>query len=69
MQLYHKGSNEVIKTGTIVADFRGDRWVLEGGREPHKPSSSGHVWLRSTDGRGLSREFYPSVINAEWRAE
>lgn len=69
MKLMHKGSNEEIKSGTIVQDFRGDRWVLEGGCEPHKPSSTGRVYLMSLCERRVHREFYPSVINAEWRAE
>ena len=67
MQLTNKTTGQQIKTGDIVQDFRGTRWVLEGGREPHKESSSGFVWLRSIDGRGLSREFFAHVINAEWR--
>lgn len=66
MRLINTNTGETIKTGAIVADFRGTRWVLEGGRPPHKGDASGFVWLRSTDGRGLSREFYPHVINAKW---
>ena len=66
MQLINTTTRQPIKTGAIVQDFRGQRWVLEGGREPHKPSSTGFVWVRSVDGRGLSREFYPSVIGAQW---
>ena len=68
MKLLNQKTGEPIKTGAIVWTSDGVRWVLEGGREPHKPSSTGFVWLRSTDGRGLSREFYPFVIGAEWRA-
>jgi hypothetical protein len=26
-------------------DFRGDRWVLDGGRPPHKPGSTGRVYV------------------------
>ena len=68
MQLINETTRQPLKTGEIVQDFRGERWVLEGGREPHKPSSTGFVWVRSLDGRGLSREFYPSVIGAKWEA-
>lgn len=64
MKLLHIDTKAEIKTGQIVADFRGDRWVLEGFREPHKPSSSGFIYVRSLCERRLSREFYPSVINA-----
>ena len=66
MQLINTTTRQPINTGAIVQDFHGTRWVLEGGRPPHKPSSTGFVWVRSVDGRGLSREFYPSVIGAQW---
>ena len=68
MQLINASTRQPVKAGDIVRDFRGERWILEGGRPPHKPSSSGFVWVRSMDGRGLSREFYPSVIGAKWEA-
>ena len=66
MRLINTTTRQPINTGAIVQDFRGQRWVLEGGRPPHKPSSTGFIWVRSVDGRGLSREFYPSVIGAQW---
>lgn len=64
MKLLHIETGAELTTGAIVADFRGDRWVLEGWKEPHKPSSSGFIYVRSLCERRLSREFYPSVINA-----
>ena len=68
MKLVNQNTGAPIKTGDIVRDFRGTRWILEGGRPPHKESSSGFVWLRSTDERRLSREFYPFVIGAKWES-
>jgi hypothetical protein len=35
-------------------------------REPHKPSSSGHVVVKEMTELGFSKEFYVSVIGAEW---
>lgn len=67
MQLYNTETNQPIKTGDIVQDFRGERWVVEGSEEPHKPSSTGRVYLMSLCERKVHRTFYPSVINAEWR--
>lgn len=64
MKLLNIHTRAEITTGQIVADFRGDRWVLEGWKPPHKPSASGFVYVRSLCERRLSREFYPSVINA-----
>ena len=66
MQLINQTTGDPIRTGDTVHDFRGKRWILEGGKPPHKESSSGFVWLRSTDERRTSREFYPFVINAKW---
>jgi len=64
MKLLNIDTKSEITTGTIVADFRGERWVLEGWKAPHKEGSSGFVYVRSVCERRLNREFYPSVINA-----
>ena len=64
MKLTIVQTGETAELGKTYADFRGDLWVLEGGRPPHKPSSSGHVWVRDTE--GSSREFYPFVIGMAW---
>ena len=38
--------------------------LIEGGRAPHKPGSTGRVWVK---GGG---EYFPSVVGAKWvRAE
>ena len=65
MILRNVQTGETAKLGEIYADFRGDEWVLEGGRPPHKDSSSGHVWVRKPEG-GSQREFYPFVIGMAW---
>lgn len=65
MKLTIVQTGERAELGKVYADFRGDEWVLEGGRPPHKPSSSGFVWVRDTAGR-MSREFYPFVIGMTW---
>ena len=48
-----------IRQGDMRPDFRGSRSIIEGGKAPHKPSSTGRVWA---DGR----EFFPAVFNCVW---
>ncbi len=51
---------EAVK-GQEVTDFRGESWTLEGWQEPHKPSSTGRVYV-SQDGAEFQREFFPGVV-------
>ena len=67
MILKNVQTGEAAELGGIYADFRGDEWVLEGGRPPHKDGSSGFVWVRKPEG-GSQREFYPFVIGMAWEA-
>lgn len=55
--LTHNG--QPVNLGEILETSRGEQYRINGGRAPHKISSSGHVW---TDGG----EFYPSVFNCNW---
>lgn len=66
MKLIDKRTNTEIKTGDIVRDFRGAAWVYEGGQPPHTENSTGKVWLHDLTEKRMTREFYPSVIGAEW---
>ena len=65
MILRNVQTGETANLGGVYEDFRGDPWVLEGGRPPHKTNSSGFVWVRHPDG-GTLREFYPFVIGMAW---
>lgn len=49
----------LIREGQKVVDFRGDPVIVTGGRAPHKPGSTGFIFT-------AHREFYASVVNAEW---
>lgn len=66
MKLINTKTKQELKTGEIVRTNKGAVYVLTGGAPPHKPSSTGKVWLRTIDGKGMDQEFFPSVINAEW---
>lgn len=49
-----------IKRGQAVADFRGDKAVINGGSPPHKPGSTGRI---TTSDNG---EYYPGVYGCKW---
>jgi hypothetical protein len=65
MKLVYKGTNDVVKCGDVVHIDSIPHYV-EMFREPHKPSSSGHVVVKEMTELGFSKEFYVSVIGAEW---
>lgn len=48
---YRSGSGEALR--------------LVGGTPPHKPSSTGRVWVR--DAQGTELEYFPSVIGCIWK--
>jgi len=66
--LLDSDTGEPVKIGSYYKDRDCAPMKLTGGYAPHKPSSSGKVHVEiEYDGQTHSREFYPSVINAEWR--
>ena len=52
-----------IAAGETVETSRGELMTITGGNPPHKPGSTGRVYV-SED--GSSREYFPSVIGAKW---
>lgn len=44
----------------MLESHRGDQYRIIGGRAPHKPASSGRVWV---EGGG---EFFPTVFDLKW---
>lgn len=65
--LYHKDGRPV-QYGERVVDFRGDLDRIVGGRPPHRPGTTGHIYTRMPDVAQAS-EFYPGVFDLEWRVE
>ena len=57
--LVHNDTKAPAQVGEIVKSFRGDEQTLLGGTPPHKPSSSGKVWVENA-------EYYPEVFNLKW---
>tara|TARA_B110000967_G_C18901607_1_gene575802 strand:+ start:3497 stop:3748 length:252 start_codon:yes stop_codon:yes gene_type:complete len=66
--IYQDGRGEVCAK-ELVTSYRGEKWVVEGGTPPHKPSSTGRVWVRLPDNSTWNEEFFPSVFGMEWRED
>lgn len=69
--LVNELDGELVPPGSLVRDRDGVRLArITGGRAPHKPSSTGRVWIQPEDpkagfGNG-SCEFFPSVFGLCW---
>jgi hypothetical protein len=58
-------AGEFVTWGDEVVSFRGERAIITSVEEPHKPASTGRVYVRWVeDGRTAS--FYPGVFNLHW---
>lgn len=42
----------------------GTLYILDGGKPPHKPGSTGRIWVKDT--RDTTREYFPSVLGLRW---
>lgn len=65
-KLVHSGTGEAVVEKELVHDRDNEVWVVEGGTPPHKPSSTGRVWVRLLDNAKWNREFFPTVFNMKW---
>ena len=59
-----------LAKGDYVVDFRGEKWVLTDWESPHKPESTGRVYVtsfpRTPSGEPWTGSYYPSVIGAKF---
>lgn len=62
--LLHKG--QPVHEGAKLACSRGEVYEVTGGRPPHKPGSTGRVWVRGVEKGACSQEFFPSVVDCVW---
>lgn len=67
-KLIESKSGNTVKAGDKFLCFRGESYTISDGigAPPHKPSSTGKVWVRSDRSDSFGREFFPSVIGCEW---
>ena len=61
MRLVHKDTGREVREGETVISFRGEAAIVTGWREPHKPSSTGRVYVKEI-ASGFGREFFPGVF-------
>jgi hypothetical protein len=60
--LYDSNTGERVTQFPVTRpDFRGDQVTVIGGAPPLHRASSGRIWTDE------GREFYPSVVDLEWR--
>jgi hypothetical protein len=64
-KLINEETGAEIQVGDKVTSSGGDEYILQSFKEPHKPSSTGRVYVKPASGEGMSREFFPSVIGAK----
>jgi hypothetical protein len=57
-------TGEPARIGTQYETGKGETVELMGGRPPHKPSSTGRVFVEAFDGH--SHGYFPSVIGMKW---
>ncbi len=69
MKLYHKDTNKPAEIDDLVVSFRNEAAFINGMREPHKPSSTGRVYVSNIKGGEFAGEYFPGVYNLEWRDE
>lgn len=67
MKLVNEDTGIVHPFGTPATSFRGETFIVEGGRFPTHEGSTGRVWVRSSPGETV-QEFFPSVFNLRWEA-
>lgn len=65
MKLICTRTGRVLLPGDTVTTFRGTLGTLTHSTPPHKPSSTGRVYVM-LEGEAHSQAFFPSVIGAEF---
>lgn len=66
------GNGTTVHQGFVALSHRGERWVITGGRAPHKESSSGRVYATlyapaSPDVSDVHEsQFFPGVFDLVW---
>ena len=60
-------NNERVVEKELVTTKDGENWIVEGGVPPHKPSSTGRVWVSLLSNPNHNRDFFPTVFNLKWQ--
>lgn len=63
-KLIHKDTLKAINVGDVVADRDGVEFEIKGWRKPHKPSSTGRVFVVLTSAPDdFENSFFPTVFD------
>ena len=68
MALVREADFKPVRQGSVLADLRGVRWRIIGGQSPHKPGSTGFVWVQpeAETGPDGACELDPRAVRARW---
>lgn len=66
MHLINSTTKQPIKVGDQVETWAGSKVTVLSITEPHKPSSTGRMYVK---GLVMHGEYFPSVFNCEWVKE
>jgi len=64
-KLVHQLTQKDVWHNELVQDRDGQNYVVKGGVPPHKPSSSGRIWVADITNTH-NREYFPSVCGLKW---
>lgn len=63
--LMREDGGQAVELDETVVDFRGEDATVQGGRAPHKPGSTGRVYV--DEGNMYEGEYFPGVYGLIWR--
>lgn len=66
MKLIDKMTGKEAVVGNVYKSFRGEEYILKGGRPPLHDGSTGRVWVVSNNEEKFTSEYFPSVFGMEW---
>lgn len=66
MRLINK-QGSTVNIGDIVHDFRGKAAIVTDWALPKHSGSTGCVYIKEMDERGLTGGYYPSVYDLAWK--
>ena len=64
MDLVYKKTGETVEIGDMAEIGRGETVKVIGIEKPHKPSSTGRVYVQFDN--EVDSSYFPSVIGAHW---
>lgn len=66
MKLIKEKTGDIVNVGDVAHDFRGQAAIITGWAMPRHEGSTGRVYIKEMDERGMTGEYYPSVYGMKW---